>query len=162
MLSSSASLAITRFSLRDYGDFDRCLSTVAVDSESKPEEVFFTGQYCMAQLELPLPALNKNLTYDDTVLHFNNTELSGTVILAILGQLPWGQLPTNWFCFQFTEFVSQNAQFLYSNPVSIALCMPSTCTSAEIQQVIQFCTLISMSFLSLPSFRYHGISYRNR
>lgn len=71
------------FALRDYGDFDRCLDVVADDDERRPTEQFFTGQYCMMQLELPLPALNRNISYLDKVLHFNDTELGGTVSASV-------------------------------------------------------------------------------
>lgn len=79
MLSASSSLLSISSSLRDYGDFDRCIDIVADDDERKPTEQFFTGQYCMMQIEMPLPLLNKNITYTDKLLNFNDTELSGPV-----------------------------------------------------------------------------------
>lgn len=78
VITASSGLS-ANFALRDYGDFDRCLNVVADDDERRPTEQFFTGQYCMMQLELPLPALNRNISYLDKVLHFNETELGGTV-----------------------------------------------------------------------------------
>ena len=78
MLASSSGLS-PNFALRDYGDFDRCLNIIADDDERRPTEQFFTGQYCMMQMEFPLPDLNKNISYQDTVLHFNDTDLGGTV-----------------------------------------------------------------------------------
>lgn len=89
VLTTSSGLS-ANFALRDYGDFDRCLDIIADDDERRPSEQFFTGQYCMMQMELPLPALNRNISYMDKVLHFNETELGGTV--SELCALPWASL----------------------------------------------------------------------
>ena len=78
VLSASSSLSFNG-GLRNYGNFDQCLDIVADDDERRPTEQFFTGQYCMLQIELPLPNLKRNLTYKEEVLHFNNTELDGSV-----------------------------------------------------------------------------------
>ena len=40
---------------------------------------------------------------------------------------------------KFAEFMSLNAPFLYSNPLSMGLCVPSTCLPYEIEDVINFC-----------------------
>lgn len=82
VVAASAGLSLNKFALRGYGDFDSCLKIVADDPQRRYDEVFFTGQYCMAQVNLPLPELNRNLTYQDRVLHFNSTEVEGTVGLV--------------------------------------------------------------------------------
>ena len=84
MVASSTSTIFNRFSLRDYGDFDRCLNVVAVDNERKPKEVFYTGQYCMVQAKLPLPEPKPNITYLDKILHFKDNELGGTVSFVMM------------------------------------------------------------------------------
>ncbi|OTF78301.1 hypothetical protein BLA29_004508 [Euroglyphus maynei] len=102
--TSSTFPSFNRFALRSYGDFDGCLDIVADDGNRRSNEVFFTGQYCLIQVELPLPELKSSITYDDRILDFNRTELLGT----------------------FSEYFLMMAPFLYSNPLSFALCLPST------------------------------------
>lgn len=79
VIASSASFSLNNQALREYGDFDRCLDVVADDGERKRNEEVFTGQYCMMKVLLPLPPLNKNLTYNDKVLDFENYDVSGSV-----------------------------------------------------------------------------------
>lgn len=80
MIASSSSISFNA-GLRDYGNFDRCLNVIADDDERRPNEQFFTGQYCMAQFELPLPSLKRNMTYLDQILHFNDTEITSSVCI---------------------------------------------------------------------------------
>lgn len=119
MIAASATYSsLNKFALRSYGDFDSCLDIVAHDDrDDRTDQVFFTGQYCLIEVELPLPELKSSITYSDRILDFNQTELSGT----------------------FSEYYLMIAPFLYSNPLSFALCLPSTCSPQEIQSVANFC-----------------------
>ncbi|KAH7636322.1 hypothetical protein HUG17_10292 [Dermatophagoides farinae] len=117
MIEASASFSsFNKFALRSYGDFDSCLDIVADDGDRRTNEVFFTGQYCLLQVELPLPELKSSITYYDRILYFNQTELFGT----------------------FSEYFMMIAPFLYSNPLSFGLCLPSTCSASEIERVGNF------------------------
>lgn len=116
--ASATYSSLNKFALRSYGDFDSCLDIVAHDArDDRTDQVFFTGQYCLIEVELPLPELKSSITYSDRILDFNQTELSGT----------------------FSEYYLMIAPFLYSNPLSFALCLPSTCSPQEIQSVANFC-----------------------
>lgn len=120
-------MGLNRFSLRDYGEFDKCLDVVADDDERRRQEQFFTGQYCLVKLHLPLPKRKTNMNYASQIFNFNDTEIGGT----------------------FAEFISSYGPFLYSNPVSFGVCVPSTCLPYEIEDVFNFCKFFFICFSSL-------------
>ncbi|UXI21697.1 hypothetical protein NH340_JMT07640 [Sarcoptes scabiei] len=118
MLGASADFFSTRFSLRNYGDFDGCLSIDAEDDEHSPREIFFTGQYCLVQLLLPMPPVTKflKLRIYEKIFDFDKISIDNRST--------------------FVKNYLQNSPLFYSNPPSYGLCLPSVCSSNELEIAI--------------------------
>lgn len=93
-----------------FGQYDQCLD-VHTPSGS---DVQVRGQYCLFDLELPLPGHGSNRIKPARIA-INGTPMADT-----------------WF-----EHWMQNFVFLYYSPMSSSICFPSNCDRSEIQIALQ-------------------------
>ncbi|XP_054716535.1 nose resistant to fluoxetine protein 6-like [Uloborus diversus] len=112
MLDASAKLpsGILDGSLSDFGEFDECLAVQKLDKKKK---VQFTGQYCTVEARPLLPAVPHRVQFKTVVLDFRNFSQPDSVL---------------------TDFAS-NANMFYLMNLRLGLCLPSSCSAADIQNI---------------------------
>ncbi|XP_076315491.1 nose resistant to fluoxetine protein 6-like [Tachypleus tridentatus] len=99
--------------LTSLGSYDQCMDIVSPTKESKVST--FQGQYCSVLLRLPLPA--RSAKYSSIVVG----------VKALSNFSKPGEV--------FHDF-AQNAQFFYSVPLRLGICVPSTCSRLEVQKAV--------------------------
>ncbi|XP_076315715.1 nose resistant to fluoxetine protein 6-like [Tachypleus tridentatus] len=99
--------------LTSLGSYDQCMDIVSPTKESNVST--FQGQYCSVFLRLPLPA--RSPKYSSIVV--------GVEALSNFSK------PGEVF-----HDLAQNAQFFYSVPLRLGICVPSTCSRLEVQKAV--------------------------
>ncbi|XP_076315698.1 O-acyltransferase like protein-like [Tachypleus tridentatus] len=126
--------------LTSLGSYDQCMNIVSPTKESKVST--FQGQYCSVLLRLPLPA--RSAKYSSIVVgvkalsNFSKPERS--VVEMCSSQREKKSHKNCWlllWCYMkvFHDF-AQNAQFFYSVPLRLGICVPSTCSRLEVQKAV--------------------------
>ncbi|RWS31087.1 Nose resistant to fluoxetine protein 6-like protein [Leptotrombidium deliense] len=100
--------------ITNFGSFDQCLAVKSPTDEVTKQKI--AGKYCVVKYALPLPPRPDKLTMQTQVFNFKGTEWEGTFIET------------------FTKF----AQVFYERFGRFGVCVPSTCTKRDIQQMLDF------------------------
>ncbi|CAL1300170.1 unnamed protein product [Larinioides sclopetarius] len=107
MIDSSGKIpnGIIDGSINSFGDYDMCVNTEV------PRH--FRGQYCLVELDPPLPPRRPFVSYDEEIPQFINVSRPDTVIGAFL----------------------RNAMYFHHLNFRSSVCVPSTCSREEIQAI---------------------------
>jgi len=97
-------------SVTDLGAFDQCLKI----NVSESGEHLFNGQYCLLEYTLPLPPKPDDLTLQSKVFNFTGTVVQDT----------------------FLEEFSRFAHAFYERSLRLGICIPSTCSREDFENVI--------------------------
>ncbi|GBN67188.1 hypothetical protein AVEN_121900-1, partial [Araneus ventricosus] len=96
--------------LTDFGDYDQCLAVEKLDNKKK---VQFTGQYCVVEAAPLLPSKPHRVQFKTVVLDVTNFTHPDSVL---------------------ADFAS-NANMFYLMKLRLGLCLPSTCSVSDVQEV---------------------------
>ncbi|XP_055952756.1 nose resistant to fluoxetine protein 6-like [Argiope bruennichi] len=96
--------------LTDFGDYDQCLAVEKLDNKKK---VQFTGQYCVVEAAPILPSKPHRVQFKTVVLDVTNFSHPDSVL---------------------SDFAS-NANMFYLMKLRLGLCLPSTCSISDVQEV---------------------------
>ncbi|XP_023240699.1 nose resistant to fluoxetine protein 6-like [Centruroides sculpturatus] len=101
-------------SVSSFGSYDECLD-VMVNNE-RSGKYLFQGQYCSLELHLPLPPKPRYYRIQETLDAFANFSVEKDTIL---------------------RDISKIAHLFYSIPFRLDLCMPSTCSKDDVEEIIR-------------------------
>lgn len=101
-------------SVSSFGSYDECLD-VTVNHE-RNGKFLFQGQYCSVELHLPLPPKPRFYRVQETLDVFANFSTEKNTIL---------------------RDISKIAHLFYSIPFRLDLCMPSTCSRDDVEEIVR-------------------------
>jgi len=107
------------------GNYDQCMDTKVIEDDKE----VFRGQYCILQIRPPLPKLKGRISYKKPLISLKGSKFEDT-----------------WFD---KRIAGSYAAGFYSSPVYNGLCLPSSCSPAELNTIIKKCKTSSKLSLNL-------------
>lgn len=101
--------------LSSLGAYDQCMETKVIEEDTE----LFRGQYCILQIRPPLPQSKGRITYNKPLISLNGSKFENTW----LDQKIAGRYATGF----------------YSVHIYNGYCLPSTCSSTELNAVVKKC-----------------------
>ncbi len=108
--------------LSSLGAYDQCMETIAIEEDTE----LFRGQYCILQMRPPLPAIKGRISYRKPLISLNGSKFENS-----------------WLD---KQIAGRYATGFYSVHVYNGLCLPSTCSKAELNSVLRKCEIFCLKF----------------